>query len=193
MAEKVTKTRVAKPVKAKDTDKPKAVRKPRVAKKEMEKPVMESDAVVSEKLVQKADEAPSLNLEIAEGRYIYATGRRKTAVANVRLFSGKAESSVNKKPATTYLESSSLAQAIEPLRLVGGANTFYFYANISGGGKNSQVEALRHGIAQALGSLSEEVRKIMKKNGFLTRDDRKKERKKPGLKRARRSPQWAKR
>lgn len=130
---------------------------------------------------------------ISEGKYIYAIGRRKTAVANVRLYAGNSDHKVNKKDIKTYFNPAIAEKAFEPLRTAGLEGVYYISAHINGGGSNSQAEALRHGIARALGTIDEDIRKVMKKNGFLTRDDRKKERKKPGLKRARRSPQWAKR
>ena len=127
-------------------------------------------------------------------RYIFATGRRKTAVSNVRLFEGKGDMVVNKKPISQYFGYSfHLDEVIRPFEVTGLNGKYYFTAHINGGGSHSQAGALRHGISIALGKISEDVRKVLKKNGFLTRDDRKKERKKPGLKRARRSPQWAKR
>jgi small subunit ribosomal protein S9 len=129
-----------------------------------------------------------------KGRYIFATGRRKTAIANVRLFPGKHESIVNKKPVGKYFNYEFYMQSINrPFDLTGLGKDYHFTAHVSGGGPNAQAEALRHGIAIALGTISEEIRKVLKKNGLLTRDDRRKERKKPGLKRARRSPQWSKR
>jgi len=128
------------------------------------------------------------------GRYIFATGRRKTSIANVRLFEGKNDSMVNKKPLKQYFAYSFYQDEIgQPFDVTGLGGKYHFVAHVNGGGPHSQVQALRHGISIALGTISEEVRKVLKKNGFLTRDDRKKERKKPGLKRARRSPQWAKR
>ena len=130
----------------------------------------------------------------ASGKYIFATGRRKTAVANVRLFAGSGANIVNKKDLAVYFSTKHLQEAaLRPLAISGLQGDYYFVAHVSGGGRISQVEAVRHGIAQALASLSEDMHKVLKKNGFLTRDDRKKERKKPGLRRARRAPQWAKR
>ena len=82
---------------------------------------------------------------------------------------------------------------MKPLEITGLAGDFYFVSSVHGGGMNAQSQAVRHGIAQALADLDNDVRKVLKKNQFLTRDDRKKERKKPGLRGARRSPQWAKR
>lgn len=137
---------------------------------------------------------PAVQAKPASGRYIFATGRRKTAVANIRLFAGAGEIVVNRKPFADYFREKSMQEtAVRPLALTGLIGEYYFTANVNGGGRTSQVEAVRHGLAQALAGLSEDMQKVLKKNGFLTRDDRKKERKKPGLRGARRSPQWAKR
>ena len=139
-------------------------------------------------------EQPSVKTHTGKEKYIFATGRRKTAVANVRLFEGKGHSIVNKMPLNQYFSYSFFHDEIsKPLEVTGLVGKHYFTAHVNGGGPHAQATALRHGISGALGKISEDVRKILKKNGFLTRDDRKKERKKPGLKRARRSPQWAKR
>ena len=131
---------------------------------------------------------------IAKGRYVFATGRRKTAVANIRLFAGSEDIVVNKKKFDVYFGQSELRDsAVRPLALTGLIGDFYFTANVNGGGIAAQADAIRHGIAQALASMSDDMKTVLKKNGFLTRDDRKKERKKPGLRGARRAPQWAKR
>ena len=177
---------------------PKATKKPKTAapkKIASEKPKAELDmpkaeAVEHEKApVHHEPKAPT-NKE----RYIFATGRRKTAVANVRLFEGKGDQIVNKKPISQYFAYSfHLEEISKPLEVTGLAGKYFFTAHVNGGGPHAQATALRHGVSMALGKISEDVRKVLKKNGFLTRDDRKKERKKPGLKRARRSPQWAKR
>jgi small subunit ribosomal protein S9 len=101
---------------------------------------------------------------------------------------------VNKKKIETYFEQPAMRDtAIRPLALTGLLGDFHFIASVNGGGSNSQAGAVRHGIAQALASMNVDMKNVLKKNGFLTRDDRKKERKKPGLRRARRAPQWAKR
>lgn len=131
---------------------------------------------------------------LAKGKYVYATGRRKTAVANVRLFAGSADNMVNKKKIDVYFGQSGMQDAaVRPLALTGLLGDFHFIASVNGGGSNAQSEAIRHGVAQALASMNDDMKTVLKKNGFLTRDDRKKERKKPGLRRARRAPQWAKR
>ena len=158
-----------------------------------EKEVKEVSAVVEEptmaKVAKTADHAKP-----ASGRYIFSTGRRKTAVANVRLFAGTGENIVNKKALDKYFSDKPQQEtAVRPLALTGLLGEYYFTAHVAGGGRTSQVEAIRHGIAQGLSKLSADMQSVLKKNGFLTRDDRKKERKKPGLRGARRAPQWAKR
>lgn len=175
---------------------PKAVAKKRVIKKKVE--TQEAPEVVaSDVVIEQAPVEVVVSLgkpELASGRYVFATGRRKTAVANIRLLSGSSQNQINKKPLEKYFsQSMNQDRAIKALQLTGLAGDFYFTATVNGGGINAQAQAVQHGIAQALASLGDDIRKVLKKNGMLTRDDRKKERKKPGLRGARRSPQWAKR
>jgi small subunit ribosomal protein S9 len=128
------------------------------------------------------------------GRYVFATGRRKTAVANVRVFTGSGENVVNKKKFDIYFFHSTLReQAMKPFQLTGMEGSYFFTASIQGGGMQAQAYALGHGLSRALSEINPDIRTVLKTNGLLTRDDRKKERKKPGLKRARRAGQWAKR
>jgi small subunit ribosomal protein S9 len=129
------------------------------------------------------------------GKYFRGIGRRKTAVARVRLFTrGEKEILVNSKPLKEYF-SDKLRQetAKTPLSLLDVSNKFRVTAVLRGGGKNAQAEALRHGISRALVVFDPDLRKQLKKAGYLTRDPRMRERKKFGLKRARRAPQWQKR
>lgn len=120
-------------------------------------------------------------------KYWHGTGRRKTAVASVRILEKSDELVINGKKA-------GLAnKVLAPFELVGKKDSFGLSVKVSGGGKTSQSEAIRHGIARALEKFDPEFRSSLKKAGFLTRDPREKERKKPGLKGARRAPQWAKR
>jgi len=175
--------------------KPRAAAKPAAAKKPRAAAPKKTEEVVAQMAVTDTVVVPEIGKPTLEkGKYVFATGRRKTAIANVRLFSGKGEVLVNKKPFETYFFAQiNRDAATKPLQLTGLANDFYFVASVNGGGILAQAQAVQHGIAQALGSLGDDIRKVLKKNGMLTRDDRKKERKKPGLKGARRSPQWAKR
>jgi small subunit ribosomal protein S9 len=183
-----------------ETKKPTTRKAP--AKKAVAKKVAPKKAVVAEEVQTANVETPVVSKAVktadhnkpASGKYIFATGRRKTAVANVRMFAGSEKNMVNRKLFTDYFSDKALQDtALRPLALTGLMDEYYFVASVNGGGKNSQVDAVLHGVAQTLAQLNDDVRKVLKKNGFLTRDDRKKERKKPGLRGARRAPQWAKR
>ncbi|MFA6474629.1 MAG: 30S ribosomal protein S9 [Patescibacteria group bacterium] len=126
--------------------------------------------------------------------YLYAVGRRKTAVARVRLLKkGDGEITVNDKPVADYFPATLLKDIKSPLSHYGDAKTISISAKVQGGGKAAQAIAMRLGIARLLLTIDESLRKNLRTAGFLTRDSRKKERKKPGLKRARRAPQWSKR
>jgi len=120
--------------------------------------------------------------------YWYGLGRRKTAIAKVRLFLGTGKITINEKevgsPSRVYLE---------PLKILGQEKKFDMFAHTYGGGISAQLDAIRLGISRALEKYDPEWRLTLKKEGFLTRDQRMKERKKPGLKGARRAPQWQKR
>lgn len=126
---------------------------------------------------------------------IFATvGRRKEAVARVRLTPGTGLITVNGKPLNGYFTEKALQVAvIKPLTLIGADKNFDVSVKVVGGGRNGQIGAITHGIARALEASDINNRMALKKAGMLTRDARIKERKKPGLRRARRSPQWAKR
>lgn len=128
-------------------------------------------------------------------KYIYSVGKRKTAIAQIKLFpKGKGNITINQKKSTEYLPDYELQENIlAPLKLVDLANKVDISILVKGGGKRGQAEAIRHGIARALNDYDTNLRKTLKVAGFLTRDARIKERKKPGLKRARRAPQWQKR
>jgi len=133
-------------------------------------------------------------------RYFEATGRRKSAVARVRLFTIKpfeedtGKVTVNGKFYKQYFPTMELQQIIEgALRKLKSLNRFEVVAHVNGGGIKSQSEAIRHGLARTLILFNIDFRKKLKKAGYLKRDPRVKERKKYGLKKARRAPQWAKR
>ncbi|PDW00700.1 MULTISPECIES: 30S ribosomal protein S9 [Candidatus Chloroploca] len=128
-------------------------------------------------------------------RYYQGTGRRKTSVARVRLFPGNGEIVVNNKTPEDYFGPRDLLQheIRSPLQLTEMLSSFNVLVKVHGGGVHSQAGAMRHGIARALLDHDPELRPVLKKAGFLTRDPRVKERKKPGLKRARKAPQYTKR
>ena len=129
-------------------------------------------------------------------RYYYGTGRRKSAVARVRLFPGNGEITVNGKTAREYFGGRELHQLVirQPLQLTDTLNRFNIVIKVVGGGPSGQAGAVRHGISRALSRADDEAfRPVLKKAGLLTRDARVKERKKVGLKRARKAPQYTKR
>ena len=122
------------------------------------------------------------------------TGRRKRAVARVRFRPGTGNIVVNGRPVTEYFPTATHRMILsEPLRLTNTDEAYDIDCTIDGGGVSGQAGALRHGIARALIELDPEMRPDLKKAGFLTRDDRKKESKKYGLKKARKAPQYSKR
>lgn len=135
---------------------------------------------------------------LPQGRYFAAVGRRKTSIARVKLWSGveteNAKIIVNDIDHTRYFPYFDWREIVEaPLRVVGLLGHAFVAVRVSGGGKISQAGAARHGLARALVLHDAALRIPMRAQGFLTRDPRMKERKKYGLKRARKAPQWAKR
>ena len=125
---------------------------------------------------------------------IQSTGRRKQAVARVRVRNGAGVLTVNKRPLDEYFPSASHRMIVtEPLRMTTTEEQYDVDATIDGGGISGQAGALRLGIARALAELDPELRNSLKKAGFLTRDAREKESKKYGLKKARKAPQYSKR
>lgn len=127
--------------------------------------------------------------------YIYAKGGRKTSTAQARLYlNAKGVFTVNDRPYNEYFPTEDLQRIfLSPLKVASREKTVDLSMKVHGGGVHSQAEACRHGIARALVKVDEELRGTLKAEGFLMRDPRVKERKKPGLRRARRSPQWSKR
>ncbi|MBE7092490.1 MAG: 30S ribosomal protein S9 [Clostridiales bacterium] len=124
----------------------------------------------------------------------WGTGRRKKAVARVRLVAGKGAIIVNKRELDTYFGLDTLKNIVrQPLELTETLGKFDVLVNVQGGGFTGQAGAIRHGIARALTKADESLKPALKKAGFLTRDPRMKERKKYGLKAARRAPQFSKR
>ncbi|MCD6429451.1 30S ribosomal protein S9 [bacterium] len=145
--------------------------------------------------VKEAKEVKKEEKVVKEERYIEAVGRRKTAIARVRIWTkGTKEIIVNDKPYTEYFPTIDLHKTvIAPLELLKITDKFRIVVKVKGGGVRAQAEAIRHGLARVLVKLNPDFKKRLKRAGFLTRDPREKERKKFGLKRARRAPQWSKR
>ncbi len=124
----------------------------------------------------------------------YGTGRRKSSVARVRLYPGNGNVTINGRSIDEYFGLETLKLIVrQPLALTGTAEQFDIVCTVAGGGVTGQAGAIRHGVARALLQFDAELRPTLKKAGFLTRDPRMKERKKYGLKAARRAPQFSKR
>ncbi len=194
MPTKVKKTTIKKIAKEGKTEKT-TIKK--IAKEgEVKKPVkkLAEKIVRPKKVVSKSKKQEEEKTPKAE-RYIEAVGRRKTAVARVRFFiKGKKEFLVNNKNYQEYFPNFNLQKTINaPLEMMNAENKFMISIKIKGGGVYAQAGAARHGISRVLVKINPESRKRLKKAGFLTRDPRMRERKKFGLKRARRAPQWSKR
>ena len=129
-----------------------------------------------------------------EVRYYQGTGRRKSATARVRLYSGDGSIIVNDKSVEEYFtRKRDILHLTEPLRATATQDSFDVTVKVEGGGICGQAGAVRHGIARALLEADPDLRPTLRKGGFLTRDPRAKERKKPGLKRARKAAQYTKR
>lgn len=126
--------------------------------------------------------------------YFYGTGRRKSSVARVRVYAGSGNITINGRNIDDYFGLETLKLIVkQPLILTENSNKFDIVCTVAGGGVTGQAGAIRHGLSRALLQVNEELRPILKKAGFLTRDPRMKERKKYGLKAARRAPQFSKR
>ena len=126
--------------------------------------------------------------------YFYGTGRRKKSTARVRILPGTGVITINGKDIDDYFGLETMKLIVnQPFGVTGTEGKFDIIANVRGGGFSGQAGAIRHGLARALTRVDEENRPVLKKAGFLTRDPRMKERKKYGLKAARRAPQFSKR
>ena len=126
--------------------------------------------------------------------YFYGTGRRKSSVARVRVYAGSGNVTINGRDIDDYVGLETLKLLVrQPLTLTETADKFDIVCTVAGGGVTGQAGAIRHGLSRALLQYDAELRPVLKKAGFLTRDPRMKERKKYGLKAARRAPQFSKR
>lgn len=163
-------------------------KKQKITKQKKEKKVIKKTTKTI-KVVKKSPVKKSIKQEI------WGTGKRKTAIARVKLTSiGSGQIKINHKPIEKCFPRSEEQQMIwSPLKLLKQEKFFDFLIKVQGGGVRSQAEAIRLGIARSLEKYNPDWRKELKPAKFLTRDSRIKERKKPGLKRARRAPQWTKR
>ena len=130
----------------------------------------------------------------ADKKYYYGTGRRKNAIARVRLIEGNGKITINGKDLNEYFGLETLKVIVkQPLSVTNSTAKYDVISTVHGGGYTGQAGAIRHGIARALNEANSEFRPALKSNGYLTRDPRMKERKKYGLKKARKAPQFSKR
>lgn len=166
---------------------------PAKKEKKVEKKAVKKEPKKEAPIVDKEEKVEAEMPEF-KGEYLKAVGRRKTSVAQVRMYrDGRGQIVVNGKKASQYFKGEGLNIATQPLKATGHQRDLNFSIIVKGGGQNGQVEACRHGIARCLLLLDPLLKDSLKLNGFLTRDPRKKERKKPGLRKARKRPQWSKR
>jgi len=190
--DKTTKKEVKKEKKV--TPKKPAVKKTAAPKKTVKKPAVKKTATPKKTEVKVSPKAETKK-ETFSGKYFNAIGRRKTAIARIRLYlDGNNQIFVNDKDYRDYFQVESMQSKVkEPLDKMKITDKFNMSVIVKGGGLDSQAEAVRHGISRALIKLNETYKKRLRKEGLLTRDSRMKERKKPGLKRARKAPRWSKR
>ena len=150
------------------------------------------EEIVEKKTTKKP--AAKKSTKAAKAQEFLGTGRRKCSVARVRVTTGSGNITINDKSIDEYFDLETLKTIVrQPLVLTETLNSVDVIVNIYGGGKTGQAGAIRHGITRALIEFRPELRPELKKAGFVTRDARKKERKKYGLKKARRAPQFSKR
>ena len=156
-----------------------------------EKEILSTDLMEEQEL----DKALKSSEKNSKGdRYYEAIGRRKTSIARIRLYTKGQGIVVNNKDYTEYFSTEELQKMAESsLKKMKSLDRFRITAQVSGGGLKSQAEAIRHGMARVLVIFNLDFKKRLRRAGFLTRDSRMKERKKYGLKRARKAPRWAKR
>ena len=154
-----------------------------------------SEEIVEKKVAKKTTtKAKTTKAAKVKAQEFLGTGRRKCSVARVRISVGTGKITINDQDIDKYFELETLKTIVrQPLVLTETTNSVDVVVNIYGGGKSGQAGAIRHGITRALMEFRPELRADLKKAGFVTRDARKKERKKYGLKKARRAPQFSKR
>ena len=152
------------------------------------------EEIVEKKTAKKPAAKKATKKSTAKAQEFLGTGRRKCSVARVRVTTGSGNITINDKSIDEYFDLETLKTIVrQPLVLTETLNSVDVVVNIYGGGKTGQAGAIRHGITRALIEFRPELRPELKKAGFVTRDARKKERKKYGLKKARRAPQFSKR
>lgn len=168
-------------------------KKKQAAQVALEKDDQDLFAISTEEIEEEKDWAKNETADFS-GKYLKAVGRRKTAVAQTRLYDkGKGVIMINGKRASEYFPGDGFSLITQPLKATGHLRDFNFSIIVSGGGKMGQIDAVRLGIARAIYAFDPATKEALKVNNFLTRDPRQVERKKPGLRKARKRPQWSKR
>jgi small subunit ribosomal protein S9 len=182
-----------KPVKGEHAAADKPAKKP-VAHKKKAAPKAKKPKVEAEGSEPKSQPTKAVVAKTTGGQNFYAVGKRKLAVTQVIVSTGDGKITVNELPLEGYFGTVDLQSIVmQPLNAIGLNKSLTIRAKIHGGGIHAQAESMRHAISRAIVAFDPESRRTLKKLGFLTRDSRVKERKKPGLKRARRAPQFSKR
>jgi small subunit ribosomal protein S9 len=144
--------------------------------------------------MSKEEKTTEKKIETPAGKYTFSKGKRKRSIARVRMYKGKGVITVNSQAIDKYITVKDLITTVnEPLVMTGNKGKWDITVKVDGGGITSQAEAIRHGITRGLVEIDEANKPTLKKAGLLTRDSRVKERKKFGLKRARKAPQFSKR
>lgn len=157
-------------------------------------PKTKAKKIIKEEIKEESASSKSDVLAVSKEKYYESVGRRKNAICRVRLYENGKEINVNNKDYKQYFPLKELQELIEsPLKISNLLNKFKIIVKVKGGGFRGQAEAIRHGIARALVKYDANLKKVLKPYGFLKRDPRVKERRKYGLKKARRAPQWSKR
>jgi small subunit ribosomal protein S9 len=157
--------------------------------------MIETKAKTVKKQLAKEVKVAKVATAVSHNKYIETIGKRKTAAARIRMFAnGKGDIKVNGAPLVEYFKTPLMQMIIaEALKGTALENKFDITIKVNGGGKQAQAEAVRHGMARALLVFDKDLRPVLRAQRWLTRDAREKERKKPGLKKARKAPQWSKR
>ena len=154
----------------------------------------EATQTTEQKVVEQPSEAKKTTNKAADKAAYWTVGRRKEATARIKMALGKGEITINDKPLEDYADNPlKKSKILAPLAITDRQESFDISVKVAGGGKSAQLDAIAMGIARALLEYDETLRSSLRQNGLLTRDSRMKERKKYGLKRARKAPQFSKR
>jgi len=156
-------------------------------------PINQENIEIDQENISEEENLESGDMVKLKGKFIESIGKRKKAIARVRIYKNGTGAIIINDGLKNYFSLEQAGIARQPLKLSGHLKDLNISIKVSGGGKKSQAEAIRHAITLGLIEIDNELKPLFKAKGWITRDARKKERKKPGLKKARKAPQWAKR